>query len=122
MGGASTLRVQDGAEVYVQSFPRPGNKVRISTNGGGRPEWSADGTGLYFIGTDPDGTRAMMIAPIQPAGAAPRRLFEMLDANVVEYAVFDRGHRFLIRVSVPDTAPQVITIGQNWTAGLGRGR
>jgi len=35
-------------EVYVQSFPDPGNKVRISADGGKHPVWSPDNLGLYF--------------------------------------------------------------------------
>jgi len=35
-------------EVYVQSFPGQGNKVRISADGGEHPVWSPDNPGLYF--------------------------------------------------------------------------
>src|SRR5262249_44414320 len=30
-------------EIYVQSFPKPGVKYRVSTEGGGFPVWRADG-------------------------------------------------------------------------------
>ena len=37
-------------EVYVQSFPEPGRKWQVSTNGGDIPVWSRDGKELFFIG------------------------------------------------------------------------
>ena len=39
-------------EVYVQTFPTPGGKWQISTNGGSRSVWSRDGKELYFLSAD----------------------------------------------------------------------
>ena len=36
------------AQVYVRAFPGPGERVQISTAGGGPPRWSPDGTVLYY--------------------------------------------------------------------------
>jgi Tol biopolymer transport system component len=41
-------------EVYVQSFPTAGAKVRISTGGGNEPVWRSDGNELFY--DTPDGT------------------------------------------------------------------
>ena len=35
-------------EIYVQSFPQPGNKIRVSTGGGITPIWSHDGSRLFY--------------------------------------------------------------------------
>jgi eukaryotic-like serine/threonine-protein kinase len=35
-------------EIYVQSFPAPGGKVRVSTGGGTQPVWSRDGRELFY--------------------------------------------------------------------------
>jgi serine/threonine-protein kinase len=35
-------------EVYVQSFPEPGHKLRVSADGGQHPVWSPDNQGLYY--------------------------------------------------------------------------
>jgi len=35
-------------EIYVQPFPGPGQKIPISTNGGGAPQWSSDGSELFY--------------------------------------------------------------------------
>ncbi len=39
-------------EVYVQPFPGPGAKVRISTNGGAQMRWRRDGKELFYIALD----------------------------------------------------------------------
>ncbi len=113
-------------EVYVQSFPQPGHKIRLSIGGGSHPEWSEDGTSVYFLGPGPDGTSAMMVAHVRPRATAPRRLFDMppghRDLARSVFAVFDNGRRFLVNVGLPITAPQAITIGLNWTAALKKDR
>jgi len=35
-------------EVYVQTFPEPGAKLRVSTEGGEQPVWSRDGRQIFF--------------------------------------------------------------------------
>lgn len=37
-------------EVYLSPFPSPSRRVQVSTDGGRRPEWSADGRTLVFAG------------------------------------------------------------------------
>ena len=40
-------------EVYVESFPRGGGRVPVSSGGGTQPLWRADGRELYYV--DPGG-------------------------------------------------------------------
>ena len=40
------------SEVYVNSFPRLGEKMQISFGGGQAPEWSADGKKVYYLTLD----------------------------------------------------------------------
>jgi serine/threonine-protein kinase len=40
-------------EVYVQAFPGPGEKRRISSNGGTNPAWSPSGRELFFLASIP---------------------------------------------------------------------
>jgi Tol biopolymer transport system component len=40
------------SEVYVQSFPEPGGKWQVSTNGGSDPRWRADGGELLYLSSD----------------------------------------------------------------------
>ena len=39
-------------EVYVRAFPGPGGEWQVSTSGGMRPLWRADGSELYYVATD----------------------------------------------------------------------
>ncbi len=111
-------------EVYIETFPRSARKVRVSSAGGIHPEWSEDGRELYFVETRADGTRSLMVKSVPDGLSLPaRRLFDLppgrWEINRRQFASFDHGRRFLVNVPVPITAPQVITIGQNWTAALG---
>jgi len=36
-------------EVYVQTFPGPGEKSRISTNGGTQARWRRDARELFYL-------------------------------------------------------------------------
>jgi serine/threonine protein kinase len=47
-------------EVYVQAFPKSGNVIRVSSNGGSEPHWRRDGRELFFIGAD----RMVMAVPV----------------------------------------------------------
>jgi len=40
------------SEVYVNSFPRLGEKMQISFGGGQAPQWSADGNKVYYLTLD----------------------------------------------------------------------
>jgi Tol biopolymer transport system component len=125
--GASVAYVSNETgrnEVYIESFPQTGNKVRVSSDGGIHPEWSEDGRELYFARDEPDGTRSLWSAQVTGGRIAPQRLFGAIDgfwqSNRGSYAVFDQGRRLLLNVLVPPTAPQVLTVGQNWSAALGK--
>ena len=63
-------------EVYVQSFPEPGGKWQVSTNGGSDPRWRADGSELLYLSSD----QQLMSMPLAKAPAPfevviPRSLF-----------------------------------------------
>jgi hypothetical protein len=61
-------------EVYVQPFMRPGDRVRVSTVGGGEPRWRADGKELFYLALD---GAMMSVDTRDPANAgAPRKLFD----------------------------------------------
>jgi Tol biopolymer transport system component len=107
------------AEVYVRSFPKPGGKWQISTNGGSHPVWSRDGSELYFIGPD----RKMMAVKIKDGPnfdhEAPQPLF---DSRFVggPNAWFDvsKDGRFLVPAQAGQSGNLSMTIIVNWTATL----
>ena len=57
----STESGNDG-DLYVQAFPGPGGKWRISTNSGGEPHWRGDGRELFYI----DNSRNVLSVSVEP--------------------------------------------------------
>jgi len=107
-------------EIFVQTFPRPGGKWQVSTNGGTRPVWSKEGRELYFISLDGE----LMAVEVKsgPGGGfkagAPKALFHP-HTWPVRADTFDvtRDGRFLIPVVIEQAAVP-ITVVVNWQAGL----
>ena len=107
-------------EVYVQTFPQPGGKTRISTNGGGFPIWSRDGKELYFL-SYPDAT--LTVVPVEMSGesfrSGPARVLFPVRIGVPMYGyLYDvsRDGRFLIPQAQYERVPFTVVI--NWQAGL----
>jgi dipeptidyl aminopeptidase/acylaminoacyl peptidase len=108
-------------EIYVQSFPTPGGKWQVSTNGGERSVWSKDGRELYFV--SPDGK--MMAAEVKSGSkfeaGVPKPLFDVrLAAGGLNNVWFDVGKdgRFLIPVQAEQSATAPMTVVVNWQAAL----
>jgi hypothetical protein len=59
-------------EVYVESFPDRSWKAQVSTEGGGTPCWSRDGSRLYYV------SRTVMVvdAAARPRFGVPRTLLD----------------------------------------------
>jgi len=110
-------------EVYVQTFPQPGEKTRISTNGGGFPIWSRDGKELYFVSVV-NGNQTLMAIPVEMSGEAFRTgqakaLFPVrLAAGGFQGYPYDvsRDGRFLIPQAQNERVPFTVVV--NWQAGL----
>jgi eukaryotic-like serine/threonine-protein kinase len=110
-------------EVYVATFPKAGERWRVSTRGGHQPRWNPDGSELFYIAPD----RQLMSVRLR-AGAdgfqwdAPRALFQtaIVDLGAFRscwgYAVAPDGKRFLILTRRPQgTSPAVAIL--NWKPG-----
>jgi eukaryotic-like serine/threonine-protein kinase len=107
-------------EIYIDTFPEPHEKVRISVGGGVLPQWGGDGRELFYISPD----SLLMSVSLKPRGgslapSAPHALFPLLvmDTDVSPYEVARDGQRFLLL----DTAEQVthpLTVIANWPALL----
>jgi eukaryotic-like serine/threonine-protein kinase len=113
----------------VVSFPQPGGKWQISSNGGTRPVWSRDGRELYYYSAD----RKIMavnvtsepahngLAPARGAGpqfqfGEPKGLFEAnISKNNTSFDVSKDG-RFLLPVVVgtEQAVPVPMTVVLNW--------
>jgi serine/threonine-protein kinase len=110
-------------EVYVRPFPGPGEKWRISIDGGTEPIWSHDEKELFFR----SGER-MMVAAVR-AGASfearkPAVLFESRSETDPPFRTFQvsaDGRRFLmVRRSEPDSPTMPIAVVLNWFEELRR--
>jgi dipeptidyl aminopeptidase/acylaminoacyl peptidase len=117
-----------GPQVYIQSFPEPGRKEQVSTNGASIIRWSWDGKELYYVSPDlvltavsvtSTGT-SLKVGAVTPLFKAPidRRTL----GNGRSYDVAADG-RFLINVSSSDSAgarlpSPPITVVINWQEEL----
>ena len=106
-------------EVYVQSYPGPGGKWQVSTDGGTEPVWNRNGRELFYRSGD-----KMMAVDIatQPSFSAgkPRMLFEgpylPTQTTCPNYDVSPDGQQFLmLKPSEPaEAAPAQINVVLNW--------
>jgi len=110
-------------EVYVQSFPDPGRKWQISTQGGWEPIWSRDGRTIYYAAP---GNKLMgvdvRISPTFDAGI-PQELYTLPFLNTLArnlMVIAPDGKRILINASSGDTSAAPTTVVLNWDAASGR--
>ena len=86
-------------EVYVQSFPDPGAKLIVSSDGGTEPAWSPTGRELFYRQRDAMMTVVVDTEPELNLGA-PSRLFERAYVATVStvrnYDVSADGQRFIM--------------------------
>jgi dipeptidyl aminopeptidase/acylaminoacyl peptidase len=101
-------------EVYVQSFPKPGRKVRVSGDGGFGPAWTRGGKELLYFTNDNELVAVPIEARDECRPGAPRKLFTASNLETGGDVAAD-GERFL--VSTADEAPhREIQLFLNWTA------
>jgi Tol biopolymer transport system component len=114
-------------QVYVQSFPAPGGKWQISTNGGAQPQWRRDGRQLFYISSD----RKLMAVDVKTNGSTfeaddPKEMFGLRVQTVglpgprnYFIAAVD-GKRFLVASVPAERITTPITVVLNWTGDLRR--
>jgi serine/threonine protein kinase/Tol biopolymer transport system component len=115
-------------EVYMQSFPKPGSKRQISTDGGAMPRWRRDGRELFFLAAN----QIMMAVPVATNGqslslGAPVPLFRTRlivqgsesSGLPTSYDVAPDGKRFLLN-GPPEDAGPAMTVVLNWAGALSR--
>jgi eukaryotic-like serine/threonine-protein kinase len=124
-------------QVYVEAFPGPGQRIPISSNGGGSPVWRADGRELFYVRPSREGQPrnagefdVAVMAVTVSSGATltvgqTRQLFTgrySMNNPDRGYDVSPDGERFLM-LQARQRAPDVITsmnVVQNWTSELRR--
>jgi Tol biopolymer transport system component len=110
-------------EVYVQPFPGPARRVRISTNGGGEPLWNRNGLELFYRhGDDLMSVQFDNQSPLEPRG--PTQLFTShfdpapFGGQQANYDISVDGNRFVFvrRTNLP--RPVAIQVVTNWPRAL----
>jgi len=115
---AYTSNESGAGEVYVQSFPKPGKKVRVSGGGGSGPTWSRGGKELLYSTPDNDLVAVPIEAGAEIRPGAPRKLFTLSDLVTGGDMTAD-GERFLISVAA-EAPHREIQLFLNWPAELPR--
>lgn len=97
-------------EIYVDTFPEPGSRIRVTTAGGTEPRWRRDGRELYFRrGSEVQVVRLSdqmtvdSLAQLFDAGAAIRAFDATAD-----------GTRFLLNLPASGAAPRSATMVVHW--------
>jgi Tol biopolymer transport system component len=110
-------------EIYVQSYPGPGGRLQISTEGGTEPAWARNGRELFYRSGD-----KMMAVEIDTrssfSAGKPKFLFQglyqptpILDAN---YDVAPDGRFLMLKPSGDEQAPTQVNLVLNWFEELKR--
>lgn len=109
-------------EVYVESFPVPGQEVRISTAGGMDPGWRKDGRELYFIGADGHLMATDVTTSPSFHASVPKALFRIAatgDNVRRSYWASPDGQRFLA-LQEPSGSVAQVNIIVNWVDAIRR--
>jgi hypothetical protein len=94
-------------EVYVDTFPLPGHRARVSVGGGTEPRWtSRGGTLLFRRGAELHRVRLTFEGGV-PLAASSERLFAG-GADIRSYDVATDGRRFLL--NLPTHAPRDVPL------------
>jgi Tol biopolymer transport system component len=124
---AFTSRDSGRLEIYVQRFLTPSRKWQVSTAGGSRPHWRADGRELFYLGLDNQLYAVPVTLGTTPTFGAPVALFSVQLTSTLQGATqFDGinvtpdGQRFLVTLQTENTTDNPVTVKVNWTAGLTR--
>lgn len=106
-------------EVYVTRFDRPGEKWRVSTEGGFGPRWRGDGKELFYASLDWGMMSVQVKSGEQFEVGQPAQIFRA-DPLSTDYDVKADGQRFLFVASVPGTQFLPFAVVLNWNANLKR--
>jgi Tol biopolymer transport system component len=97
-------------QIYVTSFPDPGQKWTVSTNGGVTPQWSPDGREIFFRSLN---SKRMMVSAVQTEptfhSEPPRVLFDD-EGQIRSYAIAPDGTRFVAEWQDEEEPEQIVVI------------
>jgi serine/threonine-protein kinase len=107
------------AEVYVQRFPGPGEKIQVSTDGGTDPEWSHDGKQLVYESSGTLWATEVSVAPFRVGKSHVLYQGDIWnDAAGPNYALAPVGKRIVVVERSKDAEGANIKIVLNWDQEL----
>jgi eukaryotic-like serine/threonine-protein kinase len=106
------------SEVYVTSFPEPGERVRVSVSGGSTPRWRKDGLELFYVSAGNEMVATAMELGASAKVGASRPLFRINPEGWQDYDVTGGGGRFLAVINMPAPDADAITLTVNWLSLL----
>ncbi len=107
-------------EVYVTSFPKPGQVSRISVDGGTSPRWRRDGRELFYL--DPD-NQVMAVnvdgttSEFKAGGVKALFKFRRRSSRS-SYDVSADGQKFIVSQSGEGQSQEPLVVISNWASGL----
>ena len=96
-------------DIYIDTYPKPGSRVRVTTAGGSEPRWSADGRELFFR----RGSEIHVIALDQMEVRSIAKLFDT-GAAIRAFDV-TRDGRFLLNLPSGSNTASHSTLILNWS-------
>jgi Tol biopolymer transport system component len=106
------------SQVYVQAYPGPGERVQVSTDGGGQPLWAPNGSELYFRTPTKFMAAEVKTKPTLSIGK-PRLLFEGdFELSHHDYGLLPDGRHFIMIQPVGKTPPAELHVVVNWADEL----
>ena len=124
---AYTSRDSGRLEIYVERFLAQSRKWQVSTQGGTRPHWRADGRELFYLGLDNTIYAVPVTLGSTPTFGVPVALFPVQLTSTLQGATqFDGinvtpdGQRFLVTLQSDNSVENPVTVKVNWTASLKR--
>jgi eukaryotic-like serine/threonine-protein kinase len=107
-----------GPEVYVDSFPTPRSKYRVTDHGAAAAYWSKDGKELAIVSAD---ARSVLVSAVS-AGAefhagAPRQLLALPKGTVTARPTPDL-QRVLVARPVNESTTSTLTLVFDWLGAL----
>lgn len=94
-------------DIYLDTFPKPGARVRVTTAGGTEPRWSSDGLELFF-------RRGATLHAVKLSGGEIESVTQLFDLGdtIRSYDVYQ--DRFLVNVPAANQSSGPPTLIANW--------